>query len=202
MVIQLEATMGILRTARSILFVFLIFTAGFLQAAPPEANISLICVTEFPSTTFEANQIGDEVHMRVIHHNGAKYAPFHNTLVTPNDIEFLKRRAQVIEKLGDQWNFKWRRSGCNADTPLFFQCVGEAHDFEINGIKIHPWSITVSDVEEKSTWGKFKSKNIRLNFSIEQQSYYVTMNYQPNECVELGKLSYKKDLKSEPKSLR
>lgn len=171
----------------SSLFLSLTLLSTSAGAAPVEAKISMICVTEFPTTTFEANQIGDEVHMRVIHHNGTKYAPFHDALVVSNDLDALKQKAQMVEKLGDYWSFKWRRSGCNADTPLFFQCVGEAYDFEVNGIKIHPYAFSITDTEQKTMWGNFKSKNVRLDFTIDKANYYLTMNYQPTECVPLKK---------------
>lgn len=167
-----------------------------LPAAPTEAVISMACVTEFPTTSFIAEQYEDVILMRLIHHNGAKYAPFHDSLTTPNDIDILAQRAQVISKLGDEWNFKWRRSGCNADTPLFFQCIGEAYDFEVNGYKIHPWSITISEKSETSLWGTFDSQNVRLNFSIGSDSHYISMDYQPGECFSLSSPAGKAKLKA------
>ena len=152
-----------------------------------EAIIGMICVTEFPSTSFLVEQKENQVLLQVIHHNGPRYAPLSSALVTANDLEVLKSQAEFIQSLGNQMDLKWKRSGCNADRSDFFQCVGSAEDSVVNQVPIHPWALTVSDVEEKTLWGNFKKKNIALRFSSGQDSakkdYQVTMDYGEGDCV-------------------
>jgi hypothetical protein len=152
----------------------------------------MTCVTELPTTTIEATQDGDIVNMHVFHHNGAKYAPITDSVLTPSDITGLQERADMILKLGDEWSFHWRRSGCNADAPTFFQCVGEAKDFEANGVMVHPVAFTVGEVQEKTMWGTFTRKNVRLDVEIEKKNYRIVMNYGPGECFSSQKASAKK----------
>lgn len=155
------------------------------SALAAEAPINMICVTEIPTSTFEAKENGNNVHIRLIHHNGTKFAPISKAILTPNDLEPLQKRAEMILKLGNKWEFDWDRSGCNADEPMFFQCVGGAKDFEINGVKIHPWAFSVSELTEKTIWGTYQQKNVSLRFDIDKVQYEITMDYQPGECVQL-----------------
>jgi hypothetical protein len=161
-----------------------IFLSGTVSYAFPEANINLTCVTEFPSTSYFVQQHGQLVDIRILHHGGTKYAPFHQGISTVEEIPTLGKKAQMIEKLGSEIKFQWMRSGCNADTALFFQCVGEGVDFEKNGIKVHPYALTVTDGETKTMWGRRKTKTIHLNFSVEGERYELPQEYEMRDCVE------------------
>jgi hypothetical protein len=171
------------------LFTFLLLWLLSIQvvAAPVEAVMDLICVTEAPTTSFLVEQDKDTVKVRVIHHNGVQYAPITNSLITPNDLELLKSQAGLIQSLGDDWSFQWKRSGCNADRSDFFQCVGEAEDVVLNSVKVHPWALTVTDVQETTMWGTYRKKNLSLRFSVEKKGYQmnvqVTMDFQKGDCV-------------------
>jgi hypothetical protein len=96
----------------------------------------------------------------------------------------LNKKAQMIEKLGSEIKFQWKRPGCNADTALFFQCVGEGIDFEKNGMKVHPWALTVTDGEHKTMWGIRKTKTVHLNFSVNRENFELPMEYEMRDCVE------------------
>lgn len=171
-------------TLSTLLLSFSTLTA--LAAPPPESYINMICVSEFPTTSFLIEQTKDELDVRVIHHNGSGYVPFRDALIVPNDLPLIQSHAQLISKLGNEWNFKWPRKSCNADSPMFFQCIGDAQSFETNGIRIQPFAISVSDMDYRSIWTNFSQKNVRLSFYAgdDKQTYDVTMNYSPHECVD------------------
>lgn len=155
-----------------------------------EAKMDMICVTEFPTTSFIVEQNQDWVSVRVLHHNGPQYAPISNSLITLKDLEALKVQAEFIQSLGNQMDLKWKRSACNADRSDYFQCVGGAEDAVINKISIHPWALTVTEVEEKTLWGTYKKKNVSLRFSTGADStrkdFQITMDYSEGDCVKSG----------------
>ena len=161
-------------------------TTAFAKSKSPattEPEINLTCVTEFPTTSYFVKQEGDQVSVRILHHNDLKYVPIHQGLLTTQDAAELPKKAQMIQKLGNELNFKWKRTGCNADSPLFFQCVGEAVDFEQNGLKAHPWALTVTDMTSKTLWGTRKYKNVTMNFSVGDERFEIPMEYENYECV-------------------
>lgn len=169
-------------------------TPKALQASPKErieANINMSCVTEFPSTSFFVRQYDKEVKVRVIHHNGVKFAPIWSGLITPHDISTITEAADSVAKLGDEFEITWKRDACNADSEMFFQCVGQAQDFTTaTGEKVHPWAISVYDVTENSIYGEFKKKSISLRFNVDEKSNQITMDYYPKDCfIDSSKVS-------------
>lgn len=159
---------------------------------PFEANINMTCVTEFPSTSFIVRQNDSKVSVRVIHHNGTQYAPIWSGLVTPHDLIAVQEAAHSVAKLGQDFEITWNRKGCNADSEMFFQCVGEAEDFLTStGELVHPWALSIYDIVENSIYGEFRKKTVSLRFNINQKAHQITMDYMPSDCF-IDPLQFKK----------
>jgi hypothetical protein len=168
------------------LMISLLFTVSSAYAADAsEPPIKMICVTEFPTTSFEIKQIGDKVQVHLVHHNGPKYAPFHDAILVPNDLDEMKAQADTIQKLGDEWVFNFKRSDCKALSETFFSCQGRADSFDKNGLKVSPWSLSVSDIEQKNMSGTYTLKKVSLNFSVNGKDLLISSNYQPGECAKI-----------------
>ena len=168
--------------------VLLFFSAQASSAAnPPAAQPAhqplMSCVSEFPTTSFFVVGQGEWVDVEVIHHNGAKYTPFWDSLVVPNDVPSLKEKAEVIQKLGDGFKFRWKAANCKVVNDMFFECLGGAEDFDAGGMKVHPWSLSVTEVTEKTPTQTYSHRSVRLYMTIAEKTYQILMNYQDGECI-------------------
>jgi hypothetical protein len=161
-------------------FVLLLFSTQAWSAA---GQPLMSCVSEFPSTTFIIAGQGEWVDVQVIHHNGSKYVPFWDSLVVPNDIPSLKERADVIQKMGDGFQFRWKASQCKVANEMFFECIGGAEEFEVGGLKVQPWGLYVTEVTERTPKMVFSHRSVRLLMTISGKTYQVLMNYQDGECI-------------------
>lgn len=147
-----------------------------------EAQVNLHCENEFPTTSFIAEEKDDQLIVDIVHHNGVEYTPFRNALITPNDIPYITKQAETFLKLSPKMTFRWKRSGCKAESPFFFECFGEAEDTVVNGIKVSPSYITVTETTEKTVISTYKKRSITVNFSIDGVNHSITNNFYENDC--------------------
>lgn len=148
-----------------------------------EAQINRVCVTDFPTTSVAAQTNNDEVVVRVIHHNGFKYMPLYTGIITPNGIQALSEKADLFEKLGDQYEFRWDLKDCVIKNKEIYHC-----DFGkpavINGISVKPFSMWTKKVREESTAGVFEQMEVNFTLTIDKSSQHFSMSYQKHECYD------------------
>lgn len=161
------------------LSVALIGTLSWGQEKPVE----LICATEQLSTTFYIKNEGENLRVEVIHHNGVKYMPIWDGLITPEDMKIVADAAEVLPKLGPDIVFSWKTKACKATNDLMFDCIGEAEEFEVNGLKVQPWGLSVYEINHKTRYGTYFQRNVVLNMKIAEKDYRISMYYGENECA-------------------
>ncbi len=167
-------------------FFFILLFAFTTQSFAAEPIIDVACVTETPTTSFFLVEKNGQVDVRVMHHNGSAYIPFRSSLITPSDIPVLSKQAALLAKLGDTWEFTFKRADCQVDAPLFFQCLGDATSFQQNGIKVRPYSISVTDTVQKTLWGNFHHKALKLSFEVGEgtvENLQIENQFLPGECM-------------------
>lgn len=70
--------------------------------------IVMACVTEFPSTSFDIETAGDKLNIQIINHNGPRYMPIYEGLITLEDLASLKESADVMQRLGSEIAIQWK----------------------------------------------------------------------------------------------
>lgn len=155
----------------------LLSTTAF--AAEP---INLLCVTEIPTTSFVAETKGDVLTIRLIHHNGVKFMPIHNGLITPYDLGTLSDRADVIADLGEDLNFEIPLDKCEAQDNYLFNCFKSMPSKKINGHDVSIWSVYTSRTVDQSFAGEFKYIQTSIAIDVDGKSYHLPMKYGENEC--------------------
>ncbi len=168
------------------LIYFLLFFPFFLKAQAGE--LDLVCVTEFPTTSFVIKEGPEKLNIRVIHHNGTKYMPIWEGIVVPNDIEQIQMAAETLQKLGNELDFEWNKKNCNKDEGLL-SCTGGAVDFEVGGLKVHPWALDQYHKTTVMQWGTFQQYNMALNFSIGDKNFRISNDFDVKECRKPSQLS-------------
>lgn len=144
------------------------------------APINMACVTEFPTTSFVAETDGDDLVVKVIHHNGVGYMPLHGGVVTPNDLAVLSRKAENLGRLGDFYTLRWKSAKCGL-IGSFLSCYG-GEDTQIGDAKVSPWALYTSAHRSESNLGVFESMEVGLMLDIDGTTESFSMKYEKNEC--------------------
>ncbi len=179
---------------RNVFLPMLFLFCGLIAVAQTQKPLDVICITEYPSTTFIVREEGSKVRVKMIHHNGTQYMPIWGSLVTPADLPVLQKAANVLIPLGNSVEFTMDKKLCQLSSDFLFACVGRGDDFELNGVKVHPWAISSSEVTEQSALGTFAKRTMDLRLEIDGKSYSYPMNYYPTECFRSEDLEHRKDL--------
>lgn len=165
----------------------LLFTTNLLAK-----SINMACVTELPTTSLVALTEGDNLKIRLIHHNGVKYMPVWSNIITPNDIPTITETANILSELGDTMEFNIPVKVCEVDE-LMMNCFGKSEIQEINGHKVNLWSVYTKLEAEKSFAGEFNSIWSNLSIDVDGKSYSIPMKYSEDECFKGSSI---KDLKA------
>jgi len=143
------------------------------------------CMNELPTTMFIATPMksaGEEfVEFKVVHVFGAGNAPIHNGVITMNDLPYLKAKGEVIQKLGDQFVVKFKKSNCQKFGDGLFSCAF-SEEVEINGTKIEGYSFATREMNSKVYDYNFKSRQVVFSFLYESMSYDMPMDFSETEC--------------------
>jgi len=139
------------------------------------------CVTEFPTTTFIAQTVDDYVQIQLIHHNGVKYAPVWNNLITINDISVITEHANTLADLGDYLKFSMPAKSCQVNGMLL-NCFGFQPSITINGHEVSLWSVHTTEQKESSFAGNFDYVTTSLALDIDGKTHFIPMKYQSWEC--------------------
>lgn len=139
------------------------------------------CVTEIPTTTFVAQTEDDFVQIQLFHHNGVKYAPVWNNLITMNDLPVITERAKLLAELGEHLKFSMPSKNCQINGNLL-NCFGFQPSIEINGHQVSLWSVYTVASTEVSHAGEFNYIEANLALDIDGQTVFVPMKYSDWEC--------------------
>lgn len=150
--------------------------------AKTEDSIDLQCVTEFPTTSFIFSEQGSEVNIQVIHHNGIKYLPAWNGLVTQEDLPKIQETYTRLAQLGDRFDIKWKRADCEKKSEFQIKCFGGNVPVKINGAKVLAWGLITSEVTEKTPVGDFGSHLVELHMEINDKPTILAMKYHAGAC--------------------
>lgn len=158
----------------------LVFTQVSFAATP----INMACVTEFPTTSFIAYTEGEDVTVRIIHHNGPKYMPIWSSIITPNDLPTINEAAQALYDLGSLLEFKMPAKACERIDGKLINCFGTQPPVDINGHKVSLWALHTMETNERSFAGEFSWINSSVALEVDGKTFHVPMRYASYECFE------------------
>lgn len=156
----------------------------FAQAAELP-SIEMSCVSQFPTTSYLVESRGEELVVRVIHHNGTKYAPAISGIYTPNDLPILAKRAALVEKMADDMTFRWPLKNCKKHEGMRVECFGTDDVQEGKGkAKIAPFAFYTTKTSEEGIAGKWEYLNVTMSFDVNgERDASIDMRYFDGECV-------------------
>jgi hypothetical protein len=163
----------------------MVFFSAQTFAAPAKTSatdVKLTCVTtDFPTTSFVVETVGNEVLAHVIHHNGMKFMPIWSAIVVPNDIPMLSSKASELAKLGDRYTVRFARSSCQVTGEKMFNCFNgtEVHH---NGIKLQATALHTEKVSHENIAGTYHRHWMHLSVNFDGKTHPFSMEYSPDDC--------------------
>lgn len=82
-------------------------------------QLRMTCMTSEPTTTYLIYEREEDYKIVIFHHHGVKFMPIHTGTITPNDIGFLKNRAEKLQKMGYRAEVFFKKSECKNDGVLW-----------------------------------------------------------------------------------
>lgn len=158
--------------------------------------VNMACITEYPTTSFVALTENDTINFRLIHHNGTKYMPVWNNVITPNDISIISEAANLLGDLGPELNFTMPEKSCEVMDGMLINCFGSSPVVEMNGHKVSLWAVHTKEVTESSFAGTYDYVVTSMALDIDGKTLHVPMKYGNNECF---KDFYSQNLKNKMK---
>ncbi|MEQ1724089.1 MAG: hypothetical protein ABL930_13015 [Pseudobdellovibrio sp.] len=161
------------------------------------ADVNAICYTSVGgTTTFIMKTENSVVNFEVFNHNGGGYAPFWSSIVVPNDLPILSKKAEIIKKLDQGFKATWNSDKCKWTGDRKFSCIGSTDTVNVNGLDIEPWAVYSSLVTDSSFAGDYEYIDMTVSFEVNKESFNYTMRYQADECIlSESKISEKKPKK-------
>ncbi len=167
----------------SILFtsLFLFQNVSFALEIIPK-SLDLLCITGFPTTSFVGETTEGQFHFRLVNSNGVRYMPIHAGLVTIEDLKQLESKAAVLKHLGEVSEFSFDVKSCTVFGDGTFRCQnGSVFETE-SGKKFEAYSLRSSLIKSASNDQKIDEIQISLMLIVDNESLFVTMNYDVLEC--------------------
>lgn len=149
--------------------------------AQPLCAIDYGCITEEPTTSFVAQTVGDHVQFQLIHHNGVKYAPVWNNLITLHDLSVVTEQANLLAELGDYLKLAMPTKNCQI-SGMQLNCFGTMPPVNINGHEVSLWAVYTVERHESSSAGDFSYIITNLALEVDGKSMFVPMKYADWEC--------------------
>ena len=163
-----------------------ILVISFLVAAlnATAADVNAFCYTAVGgTTTFVIKSENSVVNFEIFNHNGGGYAPFWSSLVVPNDLGVLSKKAEIIKKLDKGFAAAWKIDQCKWVGEKKFACVGSTDKVNVNGLEIEPWAVYSTLVTDSSFAGDYEYVDMTVSFEIADESFSYTMRYPADECL-------------------
>ncbi len=175
-----------MKTIISFLFLILVSFSTSAAVAFSQAKqlqeLDLLCITEFPTTSFIGQTESGKFKVRLVHSNGVKYMPIHAGLVTIEDLKIISQKAEILKNLGEISEFEFDIKSCEVFKDGTFRCgngnkfTGENGTvFELNSLYSQKSSHRFQDIQ-------YEKIQLTAYFLVKGESYFVAMDYSEYEC--------------------
>lgn len=144
-------------------------------------SIKFLCMTGMPTTSFSGYTEGDKVHVIVIHHNGVRYMPIEYAPVTPNDLDMLRQRADLLMRLGDRLEVTFPLNECKVYSDGVLSCL-RGETYQIDGLKVRAFAFNTSVNVTSFQEYEFIKREAMLSLDINDKLRHIQMPYEPEDC--------------------
>ena len=106
-----------MKKARALLLSLLLLSLSLLLTLGRHTGASsyttrLVCATPHLTTTYVLLQNSDHFELQLVQHNGVRFMPIHNGMVTSYDLDHLKELSQLFKKIGERLSIRFGHDQC------------------------------------------------------------------------------------------
>lgn len=154
----------------------------FLLSLQAWSLTGLKCITSgLPTTSFVLEEKTDSMQLRVIHHNGTKYAPVFAGIITPSDLSLIQKSSDFWTRLGDNLKIHFKKEKCRLEENKFFTCSLPGVS-DLNGEKVESLYFTTSETVDRIPDFEFVRTTVKLYARQGTDEYKLEMGYYDNDC--------------------
>ena len=163
-----------------------IIILGLLLLSSVAFGETISCVTgAFPTTsmTLEDHSNGGYV-LSVLHHNGVKFAPIHEGIVTTHDIDFLKRKSKIVLGLGESYQLHFLKDECSRPGERIL-CHSN-RKVKVKDVELLSFGVSFYRERLSSPYGEFLSWKARSHVRTNGDPivHQFLMEYQETDCIQ------------------
>lgn len=153
-------------------------------ASPLPKDAEIFCQTELPTTSMHLSQTEDgKFRLQVTHHNGEKYAPIHNGIITFNDIGHLELKGKLVQQIGSEYTIDFEAKNCSIVDPeinevtCYKRTPTKLGDLTVKSLSFHNYQKV-----SKLFGQEFKTLVMNVGMTYQNRGMSIDMDYNPGDC--------------------
>jgi hypothetical protein len=144
---------------------------------------NFVCSTEHPTTSISVENLEGRVTLRMIHHNGLKFAPIHSGVITLNDIPFIEKKGSLFSKMGEHLVLEFDLARCKKHQEGNYSCYN-SNPATIGELEVKSFGFQTYKSTSELYGMRFESLLFRLNVTVGNRSLSSTIEYSlPSDCI-------------------
>ncbi len=156
-----------------------------IEKKPEGAQFVLACSDEKPSVGFVVRELTDAPETIVAElflFQGAQYIPV-DTYPRANNLEELKKRAELLSKLPTYLRIEWPRTDCVDKGPFLISCEGQTATTNYEGVSVKAWKMNTVLSLEATTKEQTMSVKVNLSLNVNGEDVVVPLYYTDGSCT-------------------
>lgn len=166
-----------------ILIVFSMLSgSAWASSQAPLKELSILCITSYPTTSFIGVTNGSDVVVRLVNSNGVDFMPIASHLVTTHDLKMLQKKATVLKAIGEESTFHFALKNCEIYKDGTFRCNGNEKFTSEAGVEMEAISLDSKFISSQFMDFEFKEVQLTAVFKVAGETHDVSMKFDPTEC--------------------
>lgn len=165
-------------TALSLFFAPVI-SMGTPTAADPE--VRMVCATPPLTTTYLLMETEDHFELTGINHNGVKYMPIHFGHVTMADLNYLAKKGEILNAMGNRFEINFLKSECKVSAEGW-ACYS-SRKMRIGDLQSDGVSFVLDTRRTITKHVDYTNYRATLSVTYEREGFSSPMDYDPRDCV-------------------
>lgn len=144
------------------------------------AKIRMLCITEFPTTSYQITEEAEEFVLLTYHHNGTKYLPLYSGTITPNDLPMLAQRAEQLQKMGSVSYISFKKSECS-NKGIYWKCSRKS-PVKVGQLDVERVFFMMGKMEKKYEDYEWETVETYLSLKVDGKDLPINYSFMRADC--------------------
>ncbi len=140
-----------------------------------------ICATPHLTTSYVLQENAAGFELQVAHHNGVKFMPIHEGLITGYDLKLLAEKAAVLEQMGNHYSVSFKKSECT-NSQGEWACIRPGK-IKIGNLEAQNIAFKLSQRKTITKRSEYNSYFLDFSLSKDNYGYSSPMEYPAQSCT-------------------